>query len=210
MRRFLAGLFLLFVMIPGRASAQAAGPTISAPASGAILRGLVDIIGTSAVDGFFSAELSFAYASDPAQTWFLITNLNVPTSDGLLAQWDTNLVTDGNYDLRLRVTLQDGTTLETFVSGLRIRNLTPTETVTPSPTFTLTPTLTPEYDETPVPTHALTFPAPPTATRKPSPTPLPPNPASVTQPEITSSLTRGLIVAFLAFVVIGLFLRLRR
>jgi hypothetical protein len=203
-------LFLLLLMVPGSVSAQTAAPIISSPAPGSILRGLVDILGTSAVDGFFSAELSFAYASDPAQTWFLITSLDVPTSDGLLAQWDTNLVTDGDYDLRLRVTLQDGTTLETFVTGLRIRNLTPTETATPSPTFTPVPTLTPEFDETPVPTLAPTLPAPPTATRKPSPTPLPPNPAAVTQPEITSSLTRGLLAAFLAFIVIGLFLRLRR
>jgi hypothetical protein len=204
MRRLFAGLLLLLLIVPGRASAQATGPVVSAPVSGQVLRGVVEIRGTSAVDGFFSAELSFAYASDSSQTWFLIASLDQPASDGLLAAWDTNLITDGDYDLRLRVTLQDGTSLETLVTDLHIRNLVPTETVTP------TPTVTPEFDETPVPTVAPTYTPVPTSTRRPSPTPLPPNPAAVTQPEIASSLTRGLLVAFLVFVVIGLFLRLRR
>jgi hypothetical protein len=198
-------LLLLALLIPGPVHAQAAtGPVISAPASNSTLRGVVEIRGTSAVDGFFSAELSFAYASDSSQTWFLITSLDQPTSDGLLAAWDTALVSDGLYNLRLRVTLQDGTTLEAQVNNLHIANLVPTETVTP------TPTVTPEFLETAVPTIAPTLPAPPTATRRPSPTPLPPNPAAVTVPEITSSLTNGLLVALLSFVVIALFLRLRR
>lgn len=201
--RWLAGLVLLAFLIPGHALAQAeTGIRVTSPASGATLRGLVDITGTTAVDGFFSAELSFAYASDPAPTWFLILGIDQPLTDGLLAQWDTNLITDGDYDLRLRVTLQDGSVLDSVVTGLRIRNLTPTETAT------VPPTITPEFYETAVPTSPPTFTPAPTATRKPTPTPLPPNPAAVTQPEITSSLMYGLIIAFLAFLVISIFLRL--
>lgn len=203
--RWFAGLLVLAFLIPGRVVAQVeTGIHITSPVSGATLRGLVDISGTSAVDGFFSAELSFAYVSDPAPTWFIIASLNQPLSDGLLAQWDTNLITDGDYDLRLRVTLQDGSVLDSVVTGLRIRNLTPTETAT------FPPTVTPEFYETAAPTPPPTFTPAPTATRRPTPTPLPPNPAAVTQPEITSSLTRGLIISFLAFIIIGLFLRLRK
>ncbi|MEW5939982.1 MAG: hypothetical protein AB1750_09995 [Chloroflexota bacterium] len=199
------GLLALALLTSGRASAQTAtGPVISAPVSGQVLRGVVEIRGTTAVDGFFSAELSFAYASDSTQTWFLISSLDLPISDGLLASWDTNLVTDGDYDLRLRVTLADGTILEALVTNLRIRNLVPTETAT------LPPTLTPVPFDTLEPTYPPTFTPVPTVTRRPSPTPLPPNPAAVTQPEIASSLARGLIAAFIAFLVIGLFLRLRR
>ena len=205
MRWWFAVLLILAFSNPGRASAQAeTGIRITSPVSGATLRGLVDISGTTAVDGFFSAELSFAYASSLTPTWFLIASINQPLSDGLLAQWDTNLITDGDYDLRLRVTLQDGSVLDSVVNGLRIRNLTPTETITS------VPTITPEFYETAAPTSPPTFTPVPTATRRPTPTPLPPNPAAVTQPEITSSLICGLIIAFLVFVVIGFLLRLRR
>lgn len=205
MRWPFAVFLILTLFVPVRAFAQTeTGIRITSPASGATLRGLVDISGTTAVDGFFSAELSFAYASAPTPTWFLLASLDQPASDSLLAQWDTNLITDGDYDLRLRVTLQDGSVLDAVVTGLRIRNLTPTETAT------IPPTITPEFYETAAPTSPPTFTPAPTATRRPTPTSLPPNPAAVTQPEIESSLTRGLIIAFLAFLIIGIFLRLRR
>jgi hypothetical protein len=206
MRWLLVGLLALAFCAPHsvRAQGEATLPLrVSAPVSGDVLRGVVNITGTNAVDGFFTSELSFAYASDSTSSWFLIANLDQPTSDGLLAAWDTNLVTDGDYDLRLRVTLQDGTILETLVTGLHIRNLTPTETPT------LAPTATPEFVEitsTPLPTDIPI----PTATRRPTPTPLPSNPAAVTQAEIYSFLGRGILLALLSFLLVGLFLRLRR
>ena len=205
MRWWFAFLLTLVLFLPGRAFAQTeTGIRITSPASGATLRGLVDILGTTATEGFFSAELSFSYGSSPTPTWFLIANVDQPISDGLLAQWDTNLITDGDYDLRLRVTLQDGSVLDSVVTGLHIRNLTPTETAT------VPPTVTPEFYETAAPTSPPTLTPAPTATRRPTPTPLPPNPAAVTQPEIKSSLSYGLVVAFLAFLIIGIFFRLRR
>lgn len=205
LRWWIVLVLALILSFPVRVRAQTVtGIHITSPTSGATLRGLVDILGTTAVDGFFSAELSFSYASSPAPTWFHLASVDQPISDGLLAQWDTNLITDGDYDLRLRVTLQDGSVLDSVVTGLRIRNLTPTETAT------VPPTVTPEFIETAAPTSPPTFTPAPTATRRPTPTPLPPNPAAVTQPEITSSLTSGLVIAVLVFIIIGIFLRLRR
>jgi hypothetical protein len=205
MRWWLGSLLLFLLLVPGRAGAQAAtGIQVTSPASESILRGLVEVNGTTAVDGFFTAELSFAYASNPTQTWFLLARLDQPVSDGLLAQWDTNLITDGDYNLRLRVTLQDGSVLETLVTNLHIRNLAPTETAT------LVPTVTPEFFETAAPTALPSFTPAPTATRRPTPTSLPPNPAAVTQPEIASSLYYGLGLAILIFIIITIFLRLRR
>ena len=206
MRWLFAGLLALALFLPTGASAQT-GTTIriSAPASGDVLQGLVNVTGTSAADGFFASELSFAYASDPTSTWFLIYSTDQPVTDGLLAAWDTNLVTDGDYTLRLRVTLQDGTILETLVTGLRVRNRTPTETATLAPTFTPGPA------DTPVPSPLPPTPMPaPTATHYPTPTPLPPNPAAVTPTEIYSFLGRGVLVALFSFLLVGLFLRLRR
>ncbi len=205
MRWLLVGLLVLAVFAPVGAAAQGQSPLrIDAPTSGQVLNGLVNVTGSSAVDGFFASELSFAYASDSAPTWFLIYSSDQPVTDGLLAAWDTNTVTDGVYNLRLRVTLQDGSTLETTVSGLRIRNQTPTETPT------LAPTATPDFVRagmTPIPATPL-----PAATWTPLPTPtdLPRNPATVLPAELTSSLGRGIALAFLSFLAIGIFLRLRR
>lgn len=212
MRCLFAGLLALALFLPTGASAQAETIIrITAPASGDILQGLVNITGTSAADGFFASELAFAYASDPASNWFIIYNTDQPVTDGLLAAWDTNLVTDGEYDLRLRVTLQDGSILESLVTGLSIRNQTPTETALPVLTFTPAPTSTPEFDLPPAPSPLPPTPMPaPTATRLPTPTPLPSNPVAVTPAEIYSFLGRGILLALLAFVVVGIFLRLRR
>ena len=206
MRRLLAGLLFLMLSVPIHAAAQAGtGIRIGAPASGDVLRGVVDITGTSAVDGFFGSELSFAYATDTTNTWFLIYSTDQPVTDGLLAAWDTDLVTDGDYVLRLRVTLQDGTNLETLVTGLRVRNQTPTETAAPEATFTPGPADT--AAPSPLPPTPL---AAPTATRHPTPTPLLPNPASVAPSEIYSFLGRGILLALLTFIVVALFLRLRK
>ncbi len=212
MRWLFAGFFAVLLCIPTRVAAQTGtNIRITAPASGDTLQGLVNITGTSAADGFLASELSFAYASDPTSNWFLIYQTDSPVTEGLLAAWDTSLVTDGDYNLRLRVTLQDGSILESLVTGLRIRNQTPTETTTLAPTSTFTLTSTPESGSLSLVTPLPPTPQPaPTSTHLPTPTPLPPNPASLTQPEITSSLTYGLVIAFLAFLIIGLFLRLRR
>ncbi len=208
MRWLCAAGIILALLLTQPASAQSE-PTIriTSPASGDVLQGTVDIRGTSAVDGFASSELAFAYASDVTNTWFRIYGTDTPVSEGLLAAWDTNQVTDGDYDLRLRVVMLDGTLMETFVTGLRIRNQTPTETPTPEPTFTFTP------EPVNPPTHTMEPPTPqpaPTSTRPPTPTRLPPNPVAVTDSEIQASLGRGILVTLLAFIIVGILIRLRR
>ena len=206
MRWLLAGFLALAFFLPQRAAAQIETDIrITAPASGDTLQRLINITGTSAADGFASSELSFAYASDSAFTWFLIYQTDQPVTDGLLAVWDTSLVTDGDYNLRLRVTLQDGTILESLVTGLRVRNQTPTETPT------LAPTSTPEFDLPPAASPLPPTPMPaPTSTRLPTPTLLPPNPAVLTDSQIQAFLLRAIVATLLTFIVIGLFLRLRR
>ena len=213
MRWLFAGLLVLALFAPVPAAAQAENSIhILTPASGDTLRGLVNIIGTSAVDGFFASELAFAYASDPTSGWFLIYATDQPVSNSLLAAWDTALITDGDYDLRLRVTLQDGTFLETLVTGLRIRNLAATETATPEPMLTPTPVSPPpvQTDSPPTPMPATPVVSAPTSTPRPTPTPFPPNPALVAPSEIYSFLGRGILLALLTFIAIAIFLRLRR
>jgi hypothetical protein len=184
------------------AAAQGAAPAISSPGAGQVLQGQVAITGTTEVPDFASAELAFAYANDPTGTWFVIQAATQSIADGVLATWDTTSITDGDYALRLRVNLQDGTFQDVTVP-VQVRNYT----ALPTPTPTLTPTQPALQIPTPM---LLAASATPTTPAIFTPTPLPPNPAEVTQNEIYRSLQRGALIILGLFVVIGIFLRLRR
>lgn len=175
------------------ASAQAPGSQVSirSPQTGEALQGQVTITGTSDVAGFVSAEVSFAYANDPTDTWFLIAASSRPVRDGTLAIWDTTTITDGLYTLRLRVTLADGSYVDVTVPDLRVRNYTPVETDTP----TLVP-----LQATPISEVTIT------ATPFPTPTALPPNPAALSQSRIYASLGYGVVGAFLFFLILGMWI----
>jgi hypothetical protein len=182
------------------ASAQSAGPTISAPLAGDALQGAIAILGTSQVGGFASAELDFAYSGDATHTWFLIATSSQPVEAGNLDTWDTTAVTDGTYDLRLRVTLTSGKTVDAIVPDLRVRNYTPVETSTPTvtPTFLLA--------ATPVPTATATLiPSP-----YPTPTEMPPNPVTVTPADLLASLAYGGSGVLVLFLILVLYRRMRR
>jgi hypothetical protein len=209
--RFLFSLLLAaMLLLPlGRAAAQQPTAAILSPASGAALQGAIDVTGSTPVEGFQFFEVTFAYANDPTGTWFFLTQGDRPVTNGLLVQWDTTRISDGDYTLRLLVTLQDGSQVEAFSSGVRVRNYTPIETPTPPPpTETPAPlpaTATPAQPEAEAspPAASPTAPAPAPATLPPTrlpPTPLPPNPAELTQAQIWLSLGQG------ALVVLGLFL----
>ena len=177
---------------------------ITTPSSGAVLRGPVTITGDNQVlTGTFSySELSFSYIGDPTGTWFLIATAAEPISGGTLATWDTAAITDGDYALRLRVYLQDGTTVDVTVSDLHVRN------------DTAIPTATPPVAAEDLPTQDLA-----TATRTPAPAlvsagvstpvPLPDNPASLTDGLVLATMWRGAFFALIAFGLIALTVRLR-
>ncbi|HEY5270165.1 MAG TPA: hypothetical protein VII97_07495 [Anaerolineales bacterium] len=176
-------------------NAQFGDLVIVAPRPGDVLQGVVPIAGSSDVTGFVSAEVAFTYADDPTGTWFLIAVNNQPVFNDMLATWDTTVITDGDYVLRLRVYLTDGSSREAFVSGLRVRNYTPVETTTPIP-------LAPEA--TPLPTVT------PTTIPFPTPTALPRNPATLAPTDVSASILYGGMAAILTFVIIGIYLWLRR
>jgi len=173
--------------------------TISDPLPGQALQGKYPILGTSAVEEFRSAELSFSYTNDPTDTWFLIFTSAEPVTAGLLAEWDTTQISDGDYDLRLVVTLLDGAQISTVVPGVRVRNYTPIETSTPTP---LTPTSAAETTEVIAGTPTNT-PQPPT------PTPFPTNPAQVSNQGLAASFAQGALFTVGAFALGGLYIAIR-
>jgi hypothetical protein len=155
----------------------------------------VQIIGSSDVPGFASAEVSIAIANDPTGTWYPLATNEQPVTNGTLASLDTTIISDGEYDLRLRVTLVDGNFRDAIVSGLRVRNSTPIET----PTSPMVAPVT-----SPLPTEL------PTQTRFATPTALPHNPAKLGPGDVSASLLYGGMAAFVIFVIVSLYLWLRR
>lgn len=180
--------------------AQAPTVSIASPQPGDVLRGQVEIVGNMDIPNFASAELAFSYA-DSAESWFTIQTFPQPAKEPVLAVWDTASITDNDYILHLRVTLQDGTVQDAVVSDLKIRNDAPLLTPSPSPVF-------PSRLSTPLPAQTIqlvtvlpTF---------PSPTSLPANPVSVTSSLIYSNFARGALITLVLFAFFSLILRLRR
>ncbi len=197
--RFLLPLILLLI------AAQDEPPiTITSPQAGEILRGEVTITGTTDLPNFVSAQLDFAYDSDPTGTWFAIQVLTQPVADSTLTTWDTTSISDGNYILRLRVNLADNTFQEVNVPIQVGNDVAP---VTP----TVVPTATLNEIEVQIPTPFLLAASPtPTTPPRPTPTALPTNPASLGQTAIFVSLGRGVLVILGLFALSGLIIRFRR
>jgi hypothetical protein len=189
--------------------AQTSSPNvvIRMPTGGVALQGIVQITGNANPVGFQFFELAFSYHEDPARTWFLITEGTEPVRNAALAEWSTFSITDGDYDLRLRVVLEDGSILEDLVVGVRVRNYSQIETSTPQPTMTPSETPTPDLTAlfTPSPTRTET----PPPTNVPTGTPLPPNPAEFSTNAIVQTILRGAAGALAAFVLIEIYSSIR-
>lgn len=191
--------FLFFLLV----SQDSPPVAISSPVAGEVLRGQVNIIGSTNAPDFISAGLDFAYASDTTGAWFPLQTLPQPVFDSPLFTWDTTLITDGDYILRLRVFAGDGSFQEVTVP-VSIQN----DAV---PTATPAPTATPEEITVLVPTPFLLASSPtPTEMPRPTPTPLPTNPVSLDSTTILLSLGRGALVLLGMFALAGLILRIRR
>jgi hypothetical protein len=188
-------------------AAQDSAPlAITSPAPEEALRGEVTITGSMAVPGFVFAQLDFAYAtaSQPTDTWFSIQTFSQPIADSALAVWDTTSISDANYVLRLRATLEDGTFQELTVPVAVVNDL-PLST----PTAVL-PTATPEIAFQIPTSFLLAASSTPTDLPRATPTMLPPNPAALGGNQIFGSLGRGALVMIGLFIFAGLIVRLRR
>lgn len=167
-------------------------PGISDPFENASLSGVVSISGSAPA----AWDLSFAYANDATGTWFFLASSTEPVSGAFVPAWDTTLISDGFYLLRLRVFSADAA--QEFLVNFRIRNYSDTETPTPA----FTPTITPTASATPLPTFTPTV----TYTPAPPPTPLPPNPATLNPQAIAVNFGKGALGVTAVFAFFGLLL----
>jgi hypothetical protein len=179
---------------------------IDSPAEGQAIQGNFAILGNTGSNRFQNYEVNFAYKDDPTQTWFLVQESTAPIQDGVLVVWDTTTITDGEYTLRLLVTLNDGTQFEAMVKEIRVRNYSPIETDTPTPIPPLV-TLVPAIS-TGSPTPRFNLEA--TLTPFPiTPTPLPTNPAVITSSQMALTLGKGAAISIGLIALIGVYLGLR-
>jgi len=219
---FLVGtIWLALGTLPWVSASQGLHPlsqtvaVISSPRDNAILRERVVIIGSADDPNFWKYEVH--YAREPVgSNWVLIGVVHErPVRDGVLETWDTTLVPDGAYSLRLRVVRKDGNYTEQYVRGLSVANAQPTET--PTPEVTPTPTISP----TPLPaTPTIVIQQPVVSTPLVQPTPTP-GPAAESTAQATSafsfnperlggSFCYGSLVAVVVFLVIGVLALLRK
>ncbi|MFQ6015396.1 MAG: hypothetical protein ACE5NP_08140 [Anaerolineae bacterium] len=156
---------------------------ISSPRTGASpVRGRVNISGSASLPNFDYYKVEFAPEPVPPQggTWRLVgADLHrTPVINGVLETWDTTLVPDGSYSLRLRVVDKTGNypCPDSIAGQIVVANTQPTPTVTP--TVTPTPTETPS-----VPTIPTAILVPPTIVVPTAPPP--PTVAPVARPAVT-------------------------
>jgi hypothetical protein len=196
--------FLHPLAAPPAQATQPALVMLQSPLPGQALQGMILITGNTAVEGFAACEISFGYTEDPTGTWFLIQRSTLPVENGLLTQWDTTTITDGDYTLRLMLIFTDGSQVTLTVPGLRVRNYSPIETDTPTP---LPPSATPPPGTALPPSLTPTITPIPSATAlPPTHTPLPTNPAIVSQADLLNTLGKGAgigigVLALLAMIL---------
>jgi hypothetical protein len=147
-------------------------PGISSPRNGAVVRGVVSIVGTATHPEFWKYEIYYAPEPNPTDQWVFVGTVHeTPVENGQLETWNTTTISDGVYSLRLRVVRRDGNYVEYTVTGIIVANATPTDTPTPEASSTPENTPTP-----PPPTPTPEIVQPPTATPRPSPTLIPATP----------------------------------
>ncbi len=190
---FLVLITLLTSFSSARAQTQPAKPVVISPRAGEAVIGLTEISGVTGLPGFQRAEVEYRYTNDPKNTWFLIAEEDKSVNPGKIADWDSSLISDGIYDLRVTVFFADGTSQSTTIPGLRVRNYSPVETSTPPDPGKIAASLTPEAT------------AVPTRTPRPTPAPLSPNPAVLTRADLNASMLRGAGVGLGFFFLFGIY-----
>jgi len=149
MRRifWLIGLTSLLFVIP--AFAQESNIAITWPPPDIGLKGIIQVQGTINPPGMQSYFLAVAdFNADPAVVQWTPISLpdTRPVYDGVIFDWDTTVLPNGDYRLRVYVLLTTGEHIYTEVGPIRIDNqavVPGSETATPFPTNTPQPTPVP-------------------------------------------------------------------
>ena len=176
-------LFVIFIIIASFWLAQISGTVaapseqggdiavISSPTNNAVVQDTVEIIGSADHPSFQFYVVDIGPEPNTNDQWSTVGMTHeTPVINGLLETWDTTLVPDGSYTIRLRVVRLDGNYGEFFARQVVVSNTQPIPTDTPPPQETpLSPTVTPTNLPA-TPTIAIEQPVVDTPTPRPVPT----------------------------------------
>jgi hypothetical protein len=183
---------------------------IDAPSMDTFESGTIQITGTATDPAFLEYDLDFT--ADPpvgAEGWQPVQPpIAQQVQDGVLAAWDTSVVSNGKYWIRLRVVRQDGSAIEDKVR-VRVVNVTATPIL---PQIIPTLTAAEPVGAPPGPAATMSIWQPPTRTPRPTMTPGGPTPTLRTfdpgdspfRPELLQQAAwNGLLMGVGAFVLLG-------
>ncbi len=111
---------------------------ITSPTEGQALSGLVTISGSANHPEFARWELAYGPDPNPNDAWQPFAEGKQPVDNGTIGTWNTSVIADGQYALRLRAIRKDSNYSEAFVHGLKVSNSGPVGTptsISPAPTF---------------------------------------------------------------------------
>ncbi|HZY43975.1 MAG TPA: hypothetical protein VFF70_04420, partial [Anaerolineae bacterium] len=129
---------LLALPVQAAPLTQDAQATITSPADGQTVNGNVTISGSAIHADFDRFEISYGPDPNPNDTWQIFVNNNQMVAANTLGTWNTSVLVDGTYMIRLRVVRRDSNYTEAFVRGIKVSNQQPIGTPTsvpPAPTF---------------------------------------------------------------------------
>lgn len=171
---------VIFVLLSLNRQAQGDSVRVTYPGVGDSVQGIVEITGTVSTSSFDYAEVFFAYAAVNNLNWFMIGRIDQSVSSAVIARWDTTTITDGVYQLKLRVHNRDESVEELIINPVIVRNYSILATNTPT-----------AVNDSAISIATLISPTVEMAFA----TPLPDNPASTSSASLKRSATVGLIVA---------------
>ncbi len=96
------------------------GVRITWPASGAVLRGVVQIQGTANINQF--SYYKFEFRPEGVSSWSYLARSYRPVTNGVLMTWHTTTVSSGRYRLRLVVVDRTGNYPEPYEIWVTIQN----------------------------------------------------------------------------------------
>ncbi len=178
MRRGLAAWLLLCLGVallgmapqPAPLAQQCANSYISTPRAGATIRGDVEIGGSANIDRFQFYKVEFSSINSPDAWAAVSATIRQSVVNGRLDVWNTRVVPDGLYILKLTVVDERGQEVcRSVVPQLQVVN-----TIRVVPTNTPAPTEIPNPTDTPVPSPTSRQQSPTqqaTANQQQSPTP---------------------------------------
>jgi hypothetical protein len=117
-------------------------PVIAQPEQDAVVKGVVQLVGTATDSNFQRYELYYTpwpVASDNAWIFIGPDAHYQPQPLGLLGTWDSRAVPDGPYGLRLRVVRKDGNYSDSEARRVTVANSKTPDTPTPATSPTATP-----------------------------------------------------------------------